>query len=161
VAIYYHGKSYTIILTKNGLGYILGGFFTNASGHPARDRTIGSGAVPATWHEPSLAAKFSCPLQETERRRKLGIEINKCRHFIRWSRFKNCGFKYTLLDVGRARALYLIRPRARAQAQPRKAQKRTRKFSPSGLKRQKLFTRHESLVSSKFSGPRVESLKPD
>jgi hypothetical protein len=30
----FHGKSYVLILTKTGLGYILGDFFTNASGHP-------------------------------------------------------------------------------------------------------------------------------
>jgi hypothetical protein len=28
-------KSNVLILTKNGLGYILGGFFTKSSGHPA------------------------------------------------------------------------------------------------------------------------------
>jgi hypothetical protein len=28
--------SYVFILTKNGLGYILGDFFTNSSGHPGR-----------------------------------------------------------------------------------------------------------------------------
>jgi hypothetical protein len=29
---------YAIILTKNRFGYILGDFFTNSSGHPARDQ---------------------------------------------------------------------------------------------------------------------------
>jgi hypothetical protein len=29
-----HGKSYGLIWTKTGLGYILGDFFTNSSGHP-------------------------------------------------------------------------------------------------------------------------------
>jgi hypothetical protein len=29
-----HGKSYALILNKNVLGYILGDFFTNASGRP-------------------------------------------------------------------------------------------------------------------------------
>jgi hypothetical protein len=28
-------KSYELILSKSGLGYILGEFFTNSSGHPA------------------------------------------------------------------------------------------------------------------------------
>jgi hypothetical protein len=31
---FFHGLRSVIILTKNGLGYILGDFFTNASGHP-------------------------------------------------------------------------------------------------------------------------------
>jgi hypothetical protein len=31
-----HGKSCALILAKNGVGYILGEFFTNSSGHPAR-----------------------------------------------------------------------------------------------------------------------------
>jgi hypothetical protein len=35
VATFYHRKTYVILLTKNGLGYILGNFLTNASGHPA------------------------------------------------------------------------------------------------------------------------------
>jgi hypothetical protein len=30
-----HGASYAMILTKNALGYILGDFFANSSGHPA------------------------------------------------------------------------------------------------------------------------------
>jgi hypothetical protein len=33
-----HGNIYVFVLTKNGLGYILGDFFTNSSGHPARVR---------------------------------------------------------------------------------------------------------------------------
>jgi hypothetical protein len=35
-ATYFHGKSYVFVLAKNGLGYILGDFFTNASGHPGK-----------------------------------------------------------------------------------------------------------------------------
>jgi hypothetical protein len=35
MATFFHGKSYKLIWTKNGLGYILCDFFTNASGHPA------------------------------------------------------------------------------------------------------------------------------
>jgi hypothetical protein len=30
-------KSYGLVLTKNGAGYILGDFFTNSSGHPGKD----------------------------------------------------------------------------------------------------------------------------
>jgi hypothetical protein len=30
-------KSSLLILPKNGLGYILGDYFTNASGHPVKD----------------------------------------------------------------------------------------------------------------------------
>jgi hypothetical protein len=33
---HFPGKSYVLIVTKNGLGYILGDFFTNSSGHPVR-----------------------------------------------------------------------------------------------------------------------------
>jgi hypothetical protein len=33
--LYFLGKSDEIILTKNGLGHILGDFFTNSSGHSA------------------------------------------------------------------------------------------------------------------------------
>jgi hypothetical protein len=33
-ATFFLGKIYVLILTKNGLGYILGDFFTNSSGHP-------------------------------------------------------------------------------------------------------------------------------
>jgi hypothetical protein len=32
---FFQGKNYRIILAKNGLGYFLGHFFTNSSGHPA------------------------------------------------------------------------------------------------------------------------------
>jgi hypothetical protein len=35
-ASFFHGTSYVFILTKNVLGYILGDFFTNSSGHPAQ-----------------------------------------------------------------------------------------------------------------------------
>jgi hypothetical protein len=31
---FFHGKICALIFTRNGLGYILGDFFTNASGHP-------------------------------------------------------------------------------------------------------------------------------
>jgi hypothetical protein len=31
---FFRGNSYELFFTKNGLGYILGDFFTNASGHP-------------------------------------------------------------------------------------------------------------------------------
>jgi hypothetical protein len=32
---FFHGKSVALILAEYGLGYILGDFFTNSSGHPA------------------------------------------------------------------------------------------------------------------------------
>jgi hypothetical protein len=32
--LFFHGKSYVLILTKSALGYILGDFFSNLSGHP-------------------------------------------------------------------------------------------------------------------------------
>jgi hypothetical protein len=32
-ATFFHGKSSTLVLTKNGLGHILGDFLTNSSGH--------------------------------------------------------------------------------------------------------------------------------
>jgi hypothetical protein len=35
-AAFVHGTSYVLIVTKNGLGYILGDFFINASGHSGR-----------------------------------------------------------------------------------------------------------------------------
>jgi hypothetical protein len=35
--IFYHGNNYVLILTKTVLGYILGDFFTNSSGHPEQD----------------------------------------------------------------------------------------------------------------------------
>jgi hypothetical protein len=34
-AIFSHENCYVLILTKSGLGYILGDFFINSSGHPA------------------------------------------------------------------------------------------------------------------------------
>jgi hypothetical protein len=34
-ATFFHGEGYALILTKNWLGYILGDFFENSSGHPA------------------------------------------------------------------------------------------------------------------------------
>jgi hypothetical protein len=34
IKTFIHGKSYKLILTKNGLGHILDDFFTNSSGHP-------------------------------------------------------------------------------------------------------------------------------
>jgi hypothetical protein len=34
-ATFSHRKVYVLILTKNGLGYILGCLFTNSSDHPA------------------------------------------------------------------------------------------------------------------------------
>jgi hypothetical protein len=36
-ATFFNGNSSVLIITKNGLDYILGDFFTNASGHPDRD----------------------------------------------------------------------------------------------------------------------------
>jgi hypothetical protein len=36
-AILFQRIDYVLILTKNGLGYILGDLFTNSSGHPASD----------------------------------------------------------------------------------------------------------------------------
>jgi hypothetical protein len=33
----FHGKSCVLIFTRNGLGYVLGDFFTNASGHPGEE----------------------------------------------------------------------------------------------------------------------------
>jgi hypothetical protein len=33
--LFFHGKSYALTLRTNGLGYILGDFFTNSSGHTA------------------------------------------------------------------------------------------------------------------------------
>jgi hypothetical protein len=33
--LFYHCKKYVLIVTKKLLGYVLGDFFTNASGHPA------------------------------------------------------------------------------------------------------------------------------
>jgi hypothetical protein len=36
-ATFFHGRSYLIILAKNGFGYILGDFF-NSSGHPGRSQ---------------------------------------------------------------------------------------------------------------------------
>jgi hypothetical protein len=39
----FHGKIYEWILTKNGLGYILGDFFfSNSSGHPGGFPELGS-----------------------------------------------------------------------------------------------------------------------
>jgi hypothetical protein len=35
LATFCHGKGSALILTKNGLGYSLGAFFPNSSGHPA------------------------------------------------------------------------------------------------------------------------------
>jgi hypothetical protein len=34
--LFFHGKSSVLSLTNNGLGYILGEFYTNSSGHHAR-----------------------------------------------------------------------------------------------------------------------------
>jgi hypothetical protein len=34
-ATFFHGYGCALILTKSGLGYILGVFFKNSSGHPA------------------------------------------------------------------------------------------------------------------------------
>jgi hypothetical protein len=34
---FFHGKKLCINFDKNGLGYILGDFFTSSSGHPARN----------------------------------------------------------------------------------------------------------------------------
>jgi hypothetical protein len=36
-ATFFHGKSCVLLLTKGGLGYILGYFFTNLSGHNAKN----------------------------------------------------------------------------------------------------------------------------
>jgi hypothetical protein len=35
-AAFFHGFSYALILAQKWLGYILGDFFKNSSGHPAR-----------------------------------------------------------------------------------------------------------------------------
>jgi hypothetical protein len=40
LATFFRGKMYSLILIENGLGYILGDFFTNSSGHPARHSVV-------------------------------------------------------------------------------------------------------------------------
>jgi hypothetical protein len=47
----FHGKSYVLMLTKNRLGYSLGDFFTNSSGHP--------GPLPLLG--PFFLLLFCCP----------------------------------------------------------------------------------------------------
>jgi hypothetical protein len=32
-----HGKIYALVMTKYGLGYVLGDFFANSSGHPVQN----------------------------------------------------------------------------------------------------------------------------
>jgi hypothetical protein len=49
----FRGTSYVLILTKNGLGYFLGDFFTNLYGHPDQNQvgSLGAGSlktVPGT-----------------------------------------------------------------------------------------------------------------
>jgi hypothetical protein len=39
--LFFHGKSYVLLLTKNGSCCILGDFFTNSSGHPVREKRLG------------------------------------------------------------------------------------------------------------------------
>jgi hypothetical protein len=41
----FHGKSYVLILTKSGLGYVLGDFFSGSPGHPGR----GGGTSLVNW----------------------------------------------------------------------------------------------------------------
>jgi hypothetical protein len=36
--MFFRGAGYALILTNNWLGYILGDFFTNSSGHPGHNR---------------------------------------------------------------------------------------------------------------------------
>jgi hypothetical protein len=31
---------YVLLLTRNGFGYVWGGFFTNSSGHPAKNALV-------------------------------------------------------------------------------------------------------------------------
>jgi hypothetical protein len=38
-ATFSHSYGHTLIMSNNGLGYILGEFFTNSSGHSARQNT--------------------------------------------------------------------------------------------------------------------------
>jgi hypothetical protein len=40
--LFYTEKCYALILTKNGLGFIWGNFFTNLSGHPAHNPKLQS-----------------------------------------------------------------------------------------------------------------------
>jgi hypothetical protein len=37
-ATFFYSESFLLVFTKNGLGYIVSDFFTNASGHPVRPR---------------------------------------------------------------------------------------------------------------------------
>jgi hypothetical protein len=40
LATSFHSKGCALILAKTGLGYILGDFFTNLSGHPGNDCSL-------------------------------------------------------------------------------------------------------------------------
>jgi hypothetical protein len=42
ICTFQEGKIDVLVLTKNGMGYILGDFFTNSSGHPAGGRYAGT-----------------------------------------------------------------------------------------------------------------------
>jgi hypothetical protein len=44
IGLLFHGNRHTFILTRHGLGHVLGIFFTNSSGHPA-DRKLLCGLV--------------------------------------------------------------------------------------------------------------------
>jgi hypothetical protein len=42
LATFFHGTNTVLILAKYGLGYILGDFFTNSSGHPEQEAAGGT-----------------------------------------------------------------------------------------------------------------------
>jgi hypothetical protein len=56
---FFHGKTCVLIFARNVLGYILGDFFTNASGHPASkvavtDEYIKTSLRASPTHGPKL-----------------------------------------------------------------------------------------------------------
>jgi hypothetical protein len=56
-----HGKSYVLIITKNGLGHILGDFVTNSSGHLdfiEMGADDDDGAIGCAGLEPILRNRF-------------------------------------------------------------------------------------------------------
>jgi hypothetical protein len=52
-----NGKSYAIIVTKHELGYIMGDFFRNSSGHPAACAEKGLLFRQFRLHEAKIAVK--------------------------------------------------------------------------------------------------------
>jgi hypothetical protein len=85
-ATFFLSIDYEIVLKKNCLGYVLGDFFTNSSGHPGQKWKM-LRRLKNKWMRWPQGPFFSAPCRNLRRRKCAGVwSIGKCLRFL----FRNC-----------------------------------------------------------------------